>query len=269
MKLPNLILSAIATAILLAACGGGGGSGDPVPETTPTPSPASTPAPGETPAPAPGETPAPAPAPEPPPGSTLTPRPRAPSPIVIAPACTPAPVTRTGGYSLVFKGCDAANMATYFDKTECVRENTTGLIWQGFSSDPSSYSYWELFQVTNFDNPAANQVYIAVSGSSRPPTVSEIENNLRYPSNSIGMRNYTNGRNLCGFNNWRVPTFDELRAVTVSGNTEWFPNTPAFAGFWSNRIEPNAYYGSGFYFGAGVFYDAYRKDIRMVRLVRN
>jgi hypothetical protein len=50
---------------------------------------------------------APAPAPTPTPTPTPT-------------ACTAAPIGSTG-YSLVFKGCDANNVATYYDKTECVR----------------------------------------------------------------------------------------------------------------------------------------------------
>ena len=57
--------------------------------------------------------------------------PSATDPAAPAPAaCTAAPIGATG-YSLVFKGCDAANVATYYDKSECVRDNATGLIWQG------------------------------------------------------------------------------------------------------------------------------------------
>ena len=51
-------------------------------------------------------------------------------PPVVPTACTADAIGSTG-YSLVFKGCSAANVAEYYDKTECVRDNATGLIWQG------------------------------------------------------------------------------------------------------------------------------------------
>jgi hypothetical protein len=274
MKYPNLILSAVSVAVLLAACGGGGSSGDPAPETTPTPAPAPTPSPGS--GSGSGATPAPAPAPTPP--GTLTPRPPAPSPIVIAPACTPAPIATTG-FSLVFKGCDATNVATYYEKTECVRENRTRKIWQGLSNRNTDYlNYWEYTYSTNFDNPATNQVYLG-PGSSRPPTTSEIGHNglEGYYPNTIGLKNLVNESNLCGFNNWRVPTFEELRDISSPSLTplselrEWFPYPATGRSFWTNRVDPvsPAYYGTTFYSEGGASYDAYRKDRHYLRLVRN
>ena len=61
------------------------------------------------------------------PSPTPTP---APAPTPTPTACTAAAIGSTG-YSLVFKGCSAANVAEYYDKTECVRDNASGLIWQG------------------------------------------------------------------------------------------------------------------------------------------
>ena len=49
------------------------------------------------------------------------------APSLVPPTCTLATNASTG-YSLVFKDCDASNAATYYDKTECVRDNATGLI---------------------------------------------------------------------------------------------------------------------------------------------
>ena len=44
--------------------------------------------------------------------------------------CTAAPTGSTG-YSQVFKGCDAANVATYYAKDECVKDNATNLCGSG------------------------------------------------------------------------------------------------------------------------------------------
>ncbi|MEQ1814150.1 MAG: DUF1566 domain-containing protein, partial [Candidatus Nitrotoga sp.] len=65
------------------------------------------------------------------------------------------------------------------------------------------------------------------------PTQAEID----APNNSVGFRNAVNTTNLCGFNDWRLPTADELRSIVKFGsspsiNTTWLPNTqPRF--FWS------------------------------------
>ena len=54
----------------------------------------------------------------------------APTPATAAPTtCTPAANAATG-YALVFKRCNGTAVE-YFDKTECVRDNATGLIWEG------------------------------------------------------------------------------------------------------------------------------------------
>ncbi|HOZ67571.1 MAG TPA: hypothetical protein PLH13_09090, partial [Burkholderiaceae bacterium] len=93
MNLYQQHLLALAACSMLLACSGGGDAEAPADTTSGT---ASTPSAADPSAPAPA-------------------------------ACTAAPIGATG-YSLVFKGCDAANEATYYDKSECVRDNATGLI---------------------------------------------------------------------------------------------------------------------------------------------
>jgi Protein of unknown function (DUF1566) len=189
----------------LAACSGGG-------DTT-----------TETPAPTPTPLPSPAPTPTPTPEPTPTPTP-----------CSAAPIAATG-YSLVFKGCSASNVAEYYEKSECVRDNATGLIWQG--QTPAGTGLRANNQdKTNFDSTSGLQKYDAsVVGNYRAATSSEINAG----SNSVGFKNAVNASNLCGFGDWRIPSQTELLGLVKLSETPkidnvWFPNTPAVAWYWSS-----------------------------------
>ena len=102
MKSPKLALIAITLAALLTACSGGGGN-------TTAPSDSTT-----------GGTD----------GGTTTTTTDGTTTTLVTTTCTPSPALPSQ-YSRVFKGCDSAGVAQYYDITECVRDNTTGLIWQG------------------------------------------------------------------------------------------------------------------------------------------
>jgi len=116
-------------------------------------------------------------------GATPTPTPT---------ACTAAPINPTEPYSLVFKGCDANNVATYYDKTECVRQNSTGLIWQGQMPAGSGDLRANDQYKTNYDSTIELQK--SNNGSPKAPTQAEIDAS----TNSIGFKNAVNLSNLCG-----------------------------------------------------------------------
>lgn len=172
---------------------------------------------------------APAPTPTPTPAPTPTPTP---TPI----ACTADPIGTTG-YSLVFKGCDVNNVAEYYDKTECVRENATGLIWEGQPAAGTRSSL--VFHLrTNYDSLTKLQRYIF----SMPPIVfvAPTQAQIDSPNNTIGYQSAVNTSNLCGFSDWRRPSPTELLALVKPGvspqiDSTWFPNT--FNGkYWTGAI---------------------------------
>ena len=145
----------------------------------------------------------------------------------VAPTCTLATNGSTG-YSLVFKACDASNVATYYDKTECVRDNATGLIWEGktpFGLRAGDNQYNNL-DSTSLLQIAANAVPLTVSTPARKPTQAEID----APDNSTGYKNNVNALFVCGSSQWRMPSKDELQTLRLPGTTaqidlDWFPNT--------------------------------------------
>ena len=187
------------------------------------------------------------------------------------------PAYPSTGYSQVFKGCDAANVATYYAKDECVRDNVSGLIWQGQTAAGTGLRANDAFK-TNFDSTTELQLRSNYSypGTSSAPATAEVN----AKSNSIGFKNAVNASNLCGSGAWRLPTKEELLGIVkINGtvptiDTDWFPNTPRDRSYWSSSPYPGyAYYawGVNFYSGkAGI-------DVRdyygysyggLVRLVR-
>ena len=154
------------------------------------------------------------------------------------PTCTIASTGSTG-YSLVFKACDANNVATYYDKTECVRDNATSLIWEGKTSAGlrgTDIKYNNL-DSTSLLQIAANTVPSTTPLPARSPTQTEID----APDNSVGYKNNVNAISLCGSNKWRLPTLTELQTLRLAGATtqidlEWFSNTN-FNGYYATSTQ--------------------------------
>jgi hypothetical protein len=87
--------------------------------------------------------------------------------------------------------------------------------------------------------------------------------------------NGSNSEALCGFTDWRVPTWQELQGivnynrVNPSIDTAYFPNTIS-SHFWSS--SPHAYYLANawyVYFGYGGAFYYSRNHYLHVRLVRS
>ena len=161
--------------------------------------------------------------------------------FTVPPTCTLATNGSTG-YSLVFKACDASNVATYYDTNECVRDNATGLIWEGKTASGlrASQNKYNNLDSTSLLQVAANTVPLTAATPARSPTQAEID----APDNSTGYTNNVNALSLCGSNKWRMPTKVELQSLRLPGATaqidlDWFPNT-----------NLNGYYGTSTQFGA-------------------
>ncbi|MBV5299095.1 MAG: DUF1566 domain-containing protein, partial [Rhodoferax sp.] len=122
-----------------------------------------------------------------------------------------------------------------FPVTDCVKDTTTGLTWEG---KPQSGLRASGNTYTNYDSTTALQYQSAVAGYVAP-TQSQID----AATNSIGYKNAVNASVLCGYTDWRLPTLTELHGLILIGvgpftlDATWFPN--AQFGYWTSTPEPN------------------------------
>ena len=121
----------------------------------------------------------------------------------------------------------ANGIGGYYDKTECVRDARTGLIWQGQTSAGTGLRANDQYK-TNFTNTTELQKNTTVNGvfTSIAPTQAEVD----ALTNSVGFTNTVNASNLCGSTAWRLPVKDELLSIFQVGQSPafdsvWFPNT--------------------------------------------
>ena len=162
-------------------------------------------------------------------------------------------------YSLVANGSGG-----FYDKTECVMDNSTGLVWEGKTASGSraGYSY------TNFDDANSAQYW---NGSAYVnPTQAVIDAS----TNSIGYKNSVNTSALCGYTDWRLPTKEELQGILASSgspriDTTWFPHTQVNY-YWSSSPYVGVSHGAwgvGFSIGYvnGNYYRDYGFAVRLVR----
>ncbi len=192
----------------------------------------------------------------------------------LAPAYVPAPVAipappaqlaQTGRYRLVAKPGGG-----YYDKTECVRDTKTGLMWEGKTADGGLRDGKK--EYTNFDDPNVAQVFNG--GQYRHPIQSEID----AATNSVGYMKLVNRDGLCGHDDWRLPTRDELKTFLVAEGEAsnnhidafWFPNTNLSHYWWWTSTPYAGQYGIAWMvtFERGVVSYTFRDYSGLVRLVR-
>ena len=157
-----------------------------------------------------------------------------------------------------------------YAKTECVKDNFTGLVWEGKTANPAT-SRLGTSVYSNYDSTSSAQKW--VSGTTYVnPTQADIDAS----TNSIGYKNSVNTSALCGYTDWRLPTERELLGIVASSgspriDTAWFPNTQA-SWYWTSSpyVEylNNVDHAEYVHFGGGVDYYNYRYVNGRVRLVR-
>jgi hypothetical protein len=150
----------------------------------------------------------------------------------------------TLSYSLV----SGPSGATY-DRTECVKDNVTNLIWEG---KPATGLRAGSAEYTNYGDGRVgdSSTYVAA----------------------------VNAQTLCGYSDWRLPTPDELQglvdySVAYPGPniaSDWFPNTTQYP-YWTSTAAsivgiPNATWYVNFF--DGYVFVNYRYLSLNVRLVR-
>ena len=170
----------------------------------------------------------------------------------------------------------------FYDRTECVKDNSTGLIWEGktASGDRAGNNRYSNYvdSTTALQNPVGN-------------ALTQVQ--IDAGSNSIGYQKtvVNAGSGLCGFTNWRLPTKDELLGIVDSTSTatycppaipgnptpactpikidvSWFPNTTN-GQYWTSTTASSVADGTTFSMEFGSSYMGVpRSSEKNVRLVR-
>ena len=165
----------------------------------------------------------------------------------------------TTGYSLVANASGGS-----YDKTECVKDMGTGLIWEGKTASPAT-SRLGTSTYTNYDSTTSAQ-----KTGGGIPSQAEIDAS----TNSIGYANSVNASGLCGFTDWRLPTKDELLGIVDTDqsptiNSTWFPNTLSVSYSTSTSYgDPLKVWNVGFIHGVGGPGFVSRSGSIALRLVR-
>ena len=182
--------------------------------------------------------------------------------------------TGTSGYTKISNSGyalpDSATLGSGSNDWACTKDNNTGRIWEvktddnGLRDKDWGYSWYE-------PNASKNGGFEGYKNNSYWNDTSICKGS---ECDTYAFTNAVNAQGLCGANNWRMPTIDELKGIVKSGasnpsiDTAYFPNTLSYW-FWSS--SPLAGYSSsawivGFDDGGSVNFSEY--DGHYVRLVR-
>jgi hypothetical protein len=139
----------------------------------------------------------------------------------------------------------------FFEKTECVKDNVTGLIWEGKTASGDARDGSKRFYNKGDGSAGDASQYV------------ETVNALR----------------ICGYSDWRLPTASELHGLVDYGkgqsgpmiDVDWFPNTQA-GSYWASP-RPSRYQEWAWVVSfSNGFVDDFNQNVyffsRAVRLVR-
>ena len=152
-----------------------------------------------------------------------------------------------------------AKTGGFYDKTECFKDLSTGLIWEG---KPTTGTRAANLTYSNYDSTTGNQKL----GTSAA-TQAEIDAS----NNSIGYRTSVNASNLCGYNDWRLPTKDELSGTLASSTSPWIGVTclsNAQIWYYWSSVSGSPGLAWGVNFCQSTVYTSFRDFSGYVRLVR-
>ena len=143
------------------------------------------------------------------------------------------------------------------DPWHCVQDNVTGFIWEVKTDDGSERDKDNTYRWGGL-------TAIGRNNSSREGEYYEDWNSII---------NVTNGEQLCGYGDWRIPSVEQLRSIVNYSRTNpsidlyYFPNTKSGIYWTASPLADDGEYAWQFYFDYGYDYGDYRHHPSHVRLV--
>ncbi len=148
-------------------------------------------------------------------------------------------------------------------QARCVRDGATSLVWELKTDDGGIHDKDNTYR---WGGLGAEKASTAIEGGSNKDIRFDDWNTLVAGANQEA---------LCGFQDWRVPTIDELKSLVNSSNKptidgKYFPLTLP-APYWSASSFPKRpEHGQNVHFGNGTsyYFNGYRGNALSLRLVR-
>jgi PKD repeat protein len=174
------------------------------------------------------------------------------------------------GFSYTKIGASGETLPASATAWSCVEDNVTGMVWEVKTKDGGLRDWTKTY--THYDSTTSAQVYNFTTGATSNPTQAQID----AVTNSVGFKNAVNAAGLCGANDWRLPTPDELQGLVDYGvaypgptiDATWFPNTQGDAYRSSSPYVGSANLAWFVNFREGFFAGLNRLESGYVRLVR-
>ena len=188
-----------------------------------------------------------------------------------------ATLVKTGdgdaGFDFTKLDDDGDDLAVSASDWSCVKDNHTNFIWEvkqssGLHKSSNKYTWYNTDVNSNGGDIGSENNTSLCEGYDNGDSASYC--------NTEAFVARVNAAGLCGANNWRLPTREELRSVVHYGkdskpriDTEYFPNTDAF--YWSSSPSAAAppYQSWGIGFNGGSNDRFLRSQPYKVRLVRD
>lgn len=147
----------------------------------------------------------------------------------------------------------------------CVKDHTTGLIWEVKESDPASARYAEHTYTWWSEAPNVNGGFAGKANGGECSGAN---------CDTQGYLDMINRQGLCGFNDWRLPSVSELSSIVVLSRVvpavdeHFFPNTLQPRFFTSESLARDPKLAWYVYFSDGSVSATNKTDASHVRLVR-